>query len=551
MPAGPASGRNGHGQAKVLLVGLDGASWRIIDPLLAEGRLPHLNSILERGGRAVLNSTMPPLTPPAWATLMTGMNPGKHGVLTFRALDFTRYSSFVERLATSTSFSDLSIFRLLSETGARVASVGMPMTFPPFEVNGVLISGTPKLAIEPSSTFPSSLAGELEEFREKPPRLGRKDEFRAYMARYLAAFSNAANQMLGREHWDLFSVVYSNTDWVVHQFWEYYDETFPTYSEEGARQYGDAIPYEYEQADRALGELLTATGNETLVIVMSDHGAGANGYRAVALNFWLEQNGLLVKTGEGEKSGSGRAALLEKVRLLTPTPILSLARAYMPERLKAAISAGRLNIAGVSFGQTKAYRVPLMPMYDAVVVNLRGRQPEGIVDPADAAALRARLKATLPSITDPDTGEPVIAAAWTRDELFAGPYLEDMPDVVVEYAEGYTGGADLTAPLVRPVDEFFLRRDSGFHRQDGILAAAGPSVDPAGFPAVADIADVAPTVLAALGHSVPAEMDGRPINAIIGDRWTLAEGDGNDLERRQESLEDEEIRKSLEALGYF
>jgi hypothetical protein len=68
---------------------------------------------------------------------------------------------------------------------------------------------------------------------------------------------------------------------------------------------------------------------------------------------------------------------------------------------------------------------------------------------------------------------------------------------------------------------------------------------------VADIADVAPTVLAALEHSVPGEMDGRPINAIVGDRWTLSEGDGKDLVRREESLEDEEIRKSLEALGYF
>src|SRR5437868_11156936 len=132
-----------YGSAKVLLVGLDGASWRIIEPLFAEGRLPNLKSIVERGGRSVLQSTMPPLTPPAWASLMTGMNPGKHGVLTFRALDYSRYSSYVERLATSSTFSHLSVFRRLSEAGFRVASVGMPMTYPPFEVNGFMISGTP------------------------------------------------------------------------------------------------------------------------------------------------------------------------------------------------------------------------------------------------------------------------------------------------------------------------------------------------------------------------------------------------------------------------
>jgi hypothetical protein len=166
------------------------------------------------------------------------MNPGKHGVLTFRALDYSRYSSFVERFATSETFAHLSIFRTLSDAGLRVASVGVPMTFPPFAINGALISGTPKVAIDPSSTYPSSLPDEVGRFTEQPPRLGRKDDFRGYMARYLDAFSGAAQHLLERERWDLFCVVYSNTDWVVHQFWEYYDESFPTYTRAGAERSG-------------------------------------------------------------------------------------------------------------------------------------------------------------------------------------------------------------------------------------------------------------------------------------------------------------------------
>jgi predicted AlkP superfamily phosphohydrolase/phosphomutase len=541
-----------HGQAKVLVVGLDGASWRIIDPLLAEGRLPHLQSVLERGGRAILDSTVPPLTPPAWASFMTGMNPGKHGVLTFRALDFTRYSSFVERLATSASFADISVFRMLSEAGRRVASVGVPMTFPPFEVNGVMISGTPKLAIDSTSTYPSSLADELGvTFREQAPRLGRKDEFRAYMGRYLDAFSEAAIRVLEREEWDLFCVVFSNTDWVVHQFWEHYDDSFPTYTQAGAERYGDAIPAEYERADAALGQLLERVGPDSLVLVMSDHGAGPTGHRSVALNLWLKEQGLLVTANDGRNGRAGRATLLEKARLFTPTPVLSLARKYLPDRVKAAISAGRLNIGQIRFAETRAYRVPLMPMVDAVVLNILGRQPEGVVDPAEAPRLRDELRERLLAVSDAETGERLADRVWTRDELFAGPYLEDMPDLVVEYAEGYTGGPDLSPPLVRPVDTFFLNRDSGFHRRAGVLAAAGSAVDPMRFPERADIVDLAPTILAALDCPVPGDIDGRPIEAVVPQGWIQEEGEARRLERREDAIEHEEIRKSLESLGYF
>jgi predicted AlkP superfamily phosphohydrolase/phosphomutase len=540
-----------YGHARVLVVGLDGASWRILDPLLDDGRLPHLQSLLERGGRSVLDSTMPPLTPPAWASFMTGMNPGKHGVLTFRALDYSRYSSFVERFATSDSFAHLSIFRALSDAGLRVASVGVPMTYPPFAVNGVMISGTPKVAIDQGTTYPGSLPDELGIFREQPPRLGRKQEFRGYMARYLESFSRAARVLLERETWDLFCVVYSNTDWVVHQFWEYYDETFPTYSPEGAERYGDVIPEEYERADRALGELLEKVGRDTLVVVMSDHGAGPTGHRSVALNLWLAEKGLLTSGNGHAKLASGRAKLLERTRLLTPTPVLDYARRYLPDRIKAAISAGRLNIADIEFDQTRAYRVPLMPMYDAVVLNVRGRQPTGVVDPGETAVLRQQLKRELQQLRDPEDGRSLIARAWTREELFSGPYLDDMPDVVLEYAEGYTGGPELDPPLVRPIDHFFLRRDSGFHRQDGILVAAGPTVDRGGFPSAADITDVAPTLLAALAQPLPADMDGHPIGAVAGEGWTVSEPAEDRLERRQESIEQDEIRKSLESLGYF
>jgi predicted AlkP superfamily phosphohydrolase/phosphomutase len=540
-----------YGQARVLIVGLDGASWRILDPLLEAGRLPHLKSVIDGGGRAVLDSTVPPLTPPAWASFMTGMNPGKHGVLTFRALDYSRYSSFVERFATSESFAHLSIFRSLSDAGLRVASVGVPMTYPPFAVNGVMISGTPKVAIDHGSTYPSSLPQEVGTFNEQPPRLGRKDEFRGYMTRYLDAFSRAARQLLERERWDLFCVVYSNTDWVVHQFWEYYDETFPTYSREGAERYGNVIPEEYERADRALGELLERVGRDTLVIVMSDHGAGPTGHRSVGLNLWLAEEGLLTSGNGRGNLASGKAKLLEQVRLLTPTPVLDYARRYLPDRVKAAISAGRLNIGDIEFERTQAYRVPLMPMYDSVVLNVRGRQPAGIVDPAETEALRQTLKERLHRLRDPEEGRPVVARVWSREELFSGPYIDDMPDVVVEYADGYTGGAELDPPLVRPVDRFFLRRDSGFHRQDGILVAAGPAVNGDAFPAAADITDVAPTILAALGQPIPSNMDGRPIDSAAAEGWTMSQKEDDRLERRQESIDEEEIRRSLESLGYF
>jgi predicted AlkP superfamily phosphohydrolase/phosphomutase len=190
-------------------------------------------------------------------------------------------------------------------------------------------------------------------------------------------------------------------------------------------------------------------------------------------------------------------------------------------------------------------------MYDAVVLNVRGRQPTGVVDPNETQALRLSLKEKVQGILDPELGQPVVAKAWTREELFSGPYLDDMPDLVVEYADGYTGGAELQPPLVRPVDHFFLRRDSGFHRQEGIFAAGGSGVDGSTLPPVANIVDIAPTLLAALGQPIPSDMDGRPVPGAVADGWVIDQQGDQRLERRLDSIEQEDIRRSLESLGYF
>ena len=553
------------GNGRCLVIGLDGGSPDLIRRWAEEGRLPNLARLIDEGAFGHLRSTYPPISAAAWVTFMTGQGPGRHGIFDFRNYDPTRYTCTDEAIVNSTAFAGRTVWDVAGAYGRRVGAVTVPITYPAWPINGAMVAGYPTPDAKRAFTYPPELGerlGALTEdsafFRSRAP-----DEVARELLRLVRDRAEAARWMLEHEVYDLFVVVFGATDRAQHDFWRHFDPDFPTHDPAEAERFGSVILEVYQEADRAIGLLLEAVPEDTTVMVMSDHGGGPRATRYFHPNAWLAQEGLL-------RMRRGGGSPLRWVRPLYRVfkarfPYQEQVYRRLPQALKRLASRvdsdAELGIGDVDWGRTLAYRFPMYPPVEGIVVNLRGRQPEGIVEPGrEYEELRDRIIARLQEITDPETGRPVVKAAYRREGLYQGDHLGRVPDVVAVMAEEYEGGAALSGPYVTPIPLEDLRRLSGAHRMDGVLIARGPAVRRGDLPDGARIVDLAPTLLYTIGLPVPHQMDGRVLEELFDPAALAARpvervewaGIGQVVEESGLSEEEEQvIREKLRRLGYI
>lgn len=554
-------GRNG----RCLVIGLDGGSPDLIRRWAAEGKLPNLAHLIAEGSSGLLRSTYPPISAAAWVTFLTGQGPGQHGIFDFRNYDPTRYTCTDEAIVNSTAFAGRTMLDVAGTYGRRVGAVTVPITYPTWPVNGAMVAGYPTPDAKRAFTYPPELGerlGALTEdsafFRSRAP-----DEVARELIRLVRDRAEASLRMLQDDEYDLFVVVFGATDRAQHDFWRHFDPDFPTHDPAEAERFGPVILRVYQEADRAIGRLLEAMPEETTVLVMSDHGAGPRATRCFHLNAWLAREGLL-------RMRRGGGSLLRWVRPLYRTlkahfPYQERVYRRLPPALKRLASRvdsdAELGTGDVDWGRTVAYRFPMYPPVEGVVINVRGRQSEGIVDPrAEYERLRDEIIDRLQGLVDPETNASVVKAAFRREDLYRGNCLERVPDIVVVMAEGYEGGSALSGPFVTPIPLDDLRRLSGAHRMDGVLIVRGPGIRQNGEVDGARIVDLAPTILYALGVPVPDQMDGRVLVDLFDSEHVVARpvermdwmGEGIGVEKSGLSEEEEStIREKLRRLGYI
>ncbi|MEZ4766852.1 MAG: alkaline phosphatase family protein [Caldilineales bacterium] len=387
--------------SRVLVVGLDGATWAIARPLMAAGRMPNLARLVAQGAAGSLASTVPPISAAAWVSFLTGQNPGRHGVYQFRKFDLRNYSGYRDEFATSNDYVGRSFLELAGQRGRTVGAVGIPMTYPPFPVNGFLVSGFPRPFGPTAQVYPPEMADRLGKWDAVQDSFnfslsGAKTvETSDYWVRRYTEISLAA---LAEQDYDLFLVVWNSTDNIPHLFWKYTDPSFPAYDAEGAGQFGDVINHQYEVADGEIGKLLAALPNpdNTTVVVMSDHGMGPYPHLHVHLNAWLASQGLLaVKAGSAGQPGiASRAVSMARKRL--PAQWRHRLRDRLPVGMRTDMHARHMNVDQIDWSRTEAYRFKIFPSVEGIVINMRGRQASGIVEPGDGYdALCDRLVADL------------------------------------------------------------------------------------------------------------------------------------------------------------
>jgi len=522
-------------QTKLLILGLDGLEPSLVRAWTADGTLPNLGALARRGGFALLESTFPPVTYPAWSTFLTGAGPGAHGLLDFTVRLPGRYAV---RFVSGADRRLPTFFRLLSDLGARVALLGVPTTWPPEKLNGEVIAGFDSpitTGIDRRFVHPPELydtirrvigAWRFADFQEIDIGPGWHDAARESLLDTIARKEKLALHLLERGGYDAFMVLFGESDTVAHHFWMYHDPESPRHDPLGARSHGDAIRAIYRRLDDAVGALVDGAGPGAHVIVASDHGFGGAGDRAVYLNRWLEEERWLAF--RRTSGGASRAADAVKRAALGALPARAQEKAFRA----APGFAGRLESASrfgaIDFARTRAFSEELN-YAPSLWLNIAGRDPEGAIPGREANRAIDALTDRLLAWRDPSDGAPMLKAVYRREEIYRGPWVALAPDLLLDFhlRDGYSvsclrSRAPSGARSVRLIDraEYVGGKGGGMngaHRRDGTLIAAGPRIAPGALAPRAWIGDVAPTALALLGHRVPPWMEGRNLLVPAGD----------------------------------
>ncbi len=504
--AGRAPGSATRVANRIIVIGLDGATFDVLDPLMQDGHMPHLQTVVGQGTSGILESTKPPITPAAWTTFMTGKGPGRHGII-----DFEKYDVRTNTLAFNHTQAILekTIWEILSEKGKRVGSINLPMTYPPREVNGFMVSGFETPNTDAEFTYPPDLKDEILRrwpdytYRTNWQRriFGGRQVFAANMAHITKSFEQGcelAEYCTERYGWDVMMVLFKLVDNLQHKAWRHLPPHGPGRDPARTRMVVEC----FERLDDTIGRLLRLAERQgATVLIMSDHGHGSLDGKAQP-NLLLKQWGHLVLRNPLDRMRT-RAGYLW--RRATKQNNGRFAEPSSPIERDLAIDWRRTRACVMHAG-----------MYGFLYVTRKDRWPGGIVDPADYERLRDELAGSFAQLEcdHPKLGRcPIFPEVHKPEELYRCSREENpwLPDLLLVPAEGLAVIRKIRG--FRPVRWTSDRRMEGTHRVEGILAACGPHVRH-GVRLDACIADVAPTVLASLGLPVPIDMEGRALTEL-------------------------------------
>jgi predicted AlkP superfamily phosphohydrolase/phosphomutase len=473
------------GSDRLMVIGLDGATFRVLDGLWERGQMPCLAGMMERGERAVLLSTVPPVTAPAWGTFLTGKDPGGHGVFDWRS---PLRSAGGRKLLSGTDLHGQVLPGICACEAVPAVLVNIPMTYPPRETCGVLVTGMLTPSLESTFTWPPELSRDqlwrrLHYSIDVEPPSGRDDlpAFVDRLSRMTRARTSAVLALLERvPQWRLCCVVFVATDRLQHHLWHLMDEDHPLHRD---RDFHVVAPF-WSALDDCLSQLFERAGSLTPKMIVSDHGFGPL-WEVVDVNAYLARAGLLCYR---------RGAAVR--------------RFHLGLGIRARLGMGdATDSPPIDWAGTAAYSGS--ETEEGVYINVRDREPWGTVEEgADYERARTEVKAALEKLTDPDTGARLVINCFDREEIYSGPWVERAPDLLLELTPGYKVLNDLhRRATVLPVGKG-VYGGTGRHQREGVLIVDG-------FGALSSaphhIRDILPTILNVLRIPIPEGVEGRSL----------------------------------------
>ena len=482
---------------RTVLIGLDGATFSILDPLMTDGTMPFLKEFTATGIRAELLSVVPPITPPAWTSLVTGRSPGHHGILDFFQKEGD--NNYI-RFTTSNDVHCETIWSIVSRYGSKVTTLNFPLLLPPPAINGNVVSGGWMTWRQlPLGCYPDNLYNTLKALPEFNPRILAmdltheekaiegcpKEDYEDWIKMHIRReeqWFNILRHLMNDDPCELTAILFDGVDKLQHLCWRFLDPKC-------LRQH--LSPWEhtvrnlcldyFRQLDTFLAEIVNLAGSNSTIVMASDHGFGAQ-EETFFVNTWLEQNGYLA-WADDKPPVAGESATLGIGQLARHT--------YMLDWEKTLAYASTPSSNGIHI----------------VVAN--GDHKKGI-QKVDYERFRSQLMESLYTLKSPITGEQLVTHIWTREEAFAGPYMNLAPDLTLALRDG-----GLVSILASDMPVKSRSEPSGTHRPEGIIISRGPGIRQGIDLKQISILDCAPLLLYTLGMAIPEDMEGRTPTEIF------------------------------------
>ncbi|MBA2726449.1 MAG: alkaline phosphatase family protein [Actinobacteria bacterium] len=536
---------------KVLLLGLDGITYSILDPLFEAGHMPNYKALLERSAQGILTSTVPPYTPPGWTSIFTGVNPGKHGIFGFTLGNIQNNRGLV-RLEKVTA---PAIWNAVNAQGKRIGLFNIPMTYPAPAVDGFSVSGmlTPEGGggTPENFTYPESLGADISaevgsyeiDIEVDYDQDWKSTEIIERLSRNLAAKRKALAYLLAKEpDLPMLFAVLEAPDRLMHVHYKYIDPRCEHFNRPEAAPIRERAWAFFDEMDEMIGDMVAWSGDDGYVITMSDHGFGPKD-KSVNVNVALREWGLLSVGGAGAVTKSaGMRKLARKAKKALPKSVW--------QKAKGAAQSS------IDWSKTKAFSAPIPQQ--GIYINLVGREPNGVVPQSEYESVRDEIIERFSALVDPDDGKPVVDTIHRREDVIHGTQAVNAPDLFpVCRAYSYELSDGLYSPGI--LDDY---RDlpRGFHHMDGVFGIAGPDI-PARSGLKASLYDVMPTALYLAGLKVPVG-DGKVLTEflpadMVASRPPVIEAmdlplAGAGAEAKPYSAEEEAlIEESLRNLGYL
>jgi len=589
---------------KTICIGLDGATFDLIQPFIAQGRLPTFKKLMDSGAWSELRSTVPPVTASAWSSFMTGKNPAAHGLFDFMQ---RRENSYDLAPVSALDRDGKAVWDLMGDAGKKVIVMNVPVTWPPQPINGLLVTGmlTPRNAED--YTYPKELADELRleigdyiVYSDEVYSKGRGEIFLNALKYSADQRVKAAEYLLQKYPWDFFMLVFPETDTVSHGLWSAFDPTHHEHDPAQAAKFHDGILGIYQHIDNLLARLLdsvtasifaplsvnsakqsptrdletpalhqTQCGasvassqkpllamTDVTILLMSDHGHGPV-RNFLYVNNYLAQRGYL-------KFKPNIASQFKHVAFqlgLTPRFVYSIVLTFGLGKLRRTLDKRRggrgllkrffLSFSDVDWSRTRAYSIGYI---GEVHINLKGREPQGIVEPGEQyERVRDDVINSLRELELPD-GTPLVEHIWKKEEIYHGAHLANAPDILFlpRNLETIAFG-DFEFGSNKVIEKSFGVSSS--HRMNGLFIASGAGIKNAGEFRGAQLIDLAPTILHLMGLPVPTDMDGRVLTEALADARTVeyggtSEASATTTEGYSEE-EEKEVIERLADLGYI
>jgi predicted AlkP superfamily phosphohydrolase/phosphomutase len=557
-------------QKRVLFIGLDGSTFDVLDPLMAEGLMPRLQRFISEGVRSPLETTIPPITPTAWVSFATGTNPGKHGIFEF--LVRRKGSGKLPDMPVSSRVRDgLPFWDILGNSGKSAIVTNMPVTYPPKMTNGIMVADflTPRGRTD--FTYPESLRQEIEaKFGDYQLYItevytpGNVDKILDQLFAELEYKTKVNLYLMNNYPWDIFVTHYWSTDRFQHELWHLLDKSHPFFNQKEYDAHIGRIHEYWRAVDATLGQLFDEVGDDTTIFMGSDHGFGPI-KKFLCFNVWLLNEGLLVLKNDAMTRIKRSLFRLGLTPDLAYRSAMKLGFAHLRlsvgvtnrSKLMKLANALMLSLDDVDWSRTVAFS---KGNYGQIFINLKGREERGIVEPgAEYERVMTDITERLRKLVDPETRQPLIDGIWRREDLYTGTHTDESPDLQFlprDMTNKPLGTLDLTSnKFIIPV-----YGNSGDHRMHGIMIGRGADLRQGLRFEGARIIDYAPTILHAAGADIPADMDGRVMEEVFTEAYMrqnpvrlsgASTYESSDMGNVMSEEDSEEIRERLRALGYL